>query len=60
MTKCAFMNKECDGDCAAYVGNVDGFHFPCERLDAMYEIAWSLKDIRERGIFGNLGIESRC
>lgn len=47
MSKCAFMDRECNHECVAYVGEVKDFHFPCARLDSMYEIAWTLTDMRK-------------
>jgi hypothetical protein len=51
--KCAFMNRECNSDCVAWVptGSDDNskyhFSFPCIRLDAAYDIACALTKIQE-------------
>ncbi len=48
MVQCAFMERECNSECVAYVGSAKDFHFPCARLDSMYEIAWTLAKLREQ------------
>ena len=55
--KCAFMNKECNSECVAYVPTEISnenerkqfyhFAFPCVRLDSMYDIAGVLVKIKE-------------
>lgn len=56
--KCAFMDRECTSDCVAYVGSAEEFHFPCSRLDAMYEIAWSLTDFRKKGLSVDAAVDA--
>lgn len=46
--KCAYMNRECNRECVAYVGNAKNFSFPCVRLDSLYEISWTSLKIREK------------
>jgi hypothetical protein len=52
--KCAFMNRECNPECVAWVPTEGGdpregyhFTFPCIRLDSMYDMAAALWHIQE-------------
>lgn len=37
MKKCAYMDRECNNECAAWTGSHGGFTFDCARLEAEYD-----------------------
>ncbi|MCJ7445490.1 MAG: hypothetical protein MUO26_13380 [Methanotrichaceae archaeon] len=48
MTKCAYFDRECNSECAAWTGGNAGFTFVCARLEAEYDAANYYTTKRER------------